>query len=61
MFRCADCKGTNVEIKIWVNINGGEAVGDTYDLDSNEKFCQDCETHTNIEEFEPKQEMEATI
>ena len=52
MYKCANCNSTNVEEKMWVNMNTLE-LSDNYltecDLDNiNEHYCNDCQCNVEI-------------
>lgn len=48
MWKCDNCKSTNVHIKQWVKVNGGEYVDDVSETGNQDKWCPDCETHCSI-------------
>lgn len=47
-FICTTCKGKNVEVKQWVNVNTGQAPDYTYDANDS-VYCRDCRTYTTLE------------
>ena len=56
MYRCINCNSTNVEEKMWVNMNTLE-LSDNYltecDLDDiDEHFCNDCQCNVEVIEIE---------
>ena len=64
-YRCAECKGTNIQVAMWVNPNTYEVHGDygswgNYDT----HWCEDCEEHPRIESIptndKPNHAKEAT-
>jgi hypothetical protein len=42
MYRCRECKNSNIQEKFWVNINTFE-VDDMVEDGKNESWCEDCE------------------
>lgn len=48
-YRCSVCKGTNVQIRAWVDANTHK-----YDSDipSEDAWCEDCDDHVSLEEVE---------
>ena len=48
IWKCTECGGTNVEIKMWVNPNTNEQ-SDTGGLERSDCWCKDCEEHTELE------------
>ncbi len=55
---CEKCGSTDIEIKVWVNINTHEYVGDS---EYTEYFCNNCNEHYDCpiitqEEFNKRQE-----
>ena len=47
VWKCSICKGTNVQIKQWVNPNTNE-VDNTGDIEMEDCWCQDCGEHTDL-------------
>jgi len=46
-FTCADCGGTNVQVKAWVNPNTDEIV-ETMQDEMEDCWCDNCEEHVTI-------------
>ncbi len=46
-FCCSKCKGTNVQIKVWENMNTGKYESET---DDDDVWCPDCEEHVTVKE-----------
>lgn len=44
---CSKCKGTNIEVKIWVDANTLKVVDSDCDIDDN--WCRDCMEHTEFD------------
>lgn len=47
-FRCPICKGTNVQVKAWVDANTNEVIGECEE----EAWCDDCEEEVRLEDYE---------
>ncbi|MDA3779890.1 MAG: hypothetical protein PF487_06680 [Bacteroidales bacterium] len=57
-YQCPKCKGTNIDIKVWLKLNLLENKSierkniETLDsIDSNDYWCNDCEEHIKPEEI----------
>lgn len=59
--RCADCKGANISIAVWLDVRDGQVtIGDLiHDINPDEdwssggrlsavQFCKDCDTHKGL-------------
>lgn len=54
MLRCTECKGTNVQVAMWVRPNTRQILDDFGSFDHTDtKWCDDCQDHVLLEEFEP--------
>lgn len=49
MYKCGLCGSTDVEIKMWVNVNTLEISGDAME-DADECWCNGCEQHSYLVE-----------
>ena len=49
MWVCSNCGSTNVQTKMWVNLNTNEPEGEVSDGDSSDNWCEDCEGHHDVE------------
>jgi Zn finger protein HypA/HybF involved in hydrogenase expression len=54
-YQCPKCKGTNIDIKVWLKLNLLENKSierkNIETLDSNDYWCNDCEEHIKPEEI----------
>jgi hypothetical protein len=59
--RCTVCKGTNVEMAMWVNPNTNEVGGDfgTFNYGDN-TFCNDCGENHDLEDVPAKKTRRKT-
>jgi len=48
IYKCQECGGTNVQIKIWYYPNE-EKLANGDELDKNDVWCDDCEDHTGYD------------
>lgn len=54
---CENCGSSNVQTKMWVDANTNEIKDSVSDGESNDNWCEDCETHPNLithKEFKDK-------
>lgn len=52
LYKCTQCGGSNVEIKVWFDPNTNKPSEDTDSLDRSDCWCKDCEEHTELEVLE---------
>jgi hypothetical protein len=48
MFKCKECKSTNVEVKAWIKPNEGLITGYSEIADDEIGYCPDCEEQCEI-------------
>ncbi len=48
MWVCSDCGSTNVQTKRWVDLNTNEVKGEVSDGESDDNWCEGCESHTDV-------------
>lgn len=51
MWVCSNCGSTNVQTKMWVNLNNNKVEGDASD-DSDDNWCDGCDRHGDVEQKE---------
>jgi len=49
MWVCSDCGSTKVQTKMWMNLNTNKPVSEVSDGDSDDNWCEGCESHTDVE------------
>lgn len=49
MWVCSDCGSTNVQTKRWVDLNTNEIKGEVSDGESDDNWCDNCGSHSNVE------------
>ena len=47
-YKCANCGSDKVSIRTWVNPNTGEETGSCSDGESQDNYCDNCETHPEL-------------
>lgn len=47
MWVCSNCGSTNVQSKMWVNLNTNNPVSDASD-DSDDNWCEGCQSHDDV-------------
>ena len=52
MLVCSKCKGSNIQTLAWVDANTNVFKGEYQSEDSDNNWCNFCESHVNIEEFD---------
>lgn len=58
MIRCTVCKGTAVQIPVWINPNTHEIHDDFGSFNQEEaRWCETCQDHCSLENYEPTQEQ----
>ena len=56
MLRCKECKGTNIQVLAWVDVNTYEYKEDWSDGDINDNWCEDCNKNVKFEEIEEEEQ-----
>lgn len=57
---CSECKGKNIQTKMWIDPNTNEVCDNVSDGDSSDNWCDDCEDHVRFEDEAPKVVREET-
>jgi hypothetical protein len=54
MIVCAKCNSSNIEQAEWVNVNTGKTNGVVNEggQEDEDRWCNDCQTHTSFKEIE---------
>ena len=52
MYRCSKCKGTNIQVKAWIDPNTNEYIDDIDD--NGDCWCEDCFDYIKMEEYDRK-------
>ena len=52
MIRCSECKSTDIQIKMWVDLNTNEPNGNVSEGETEDNWCKNCEAHTQFEDFQ---------
>jgi len=52
MWICSNCGSSNVQTKKWVDVNTDEIKDDVSDGESDDNWCEDCETHPYLSYIE---------
>ena len=48
MIRCAECNGTNIETKAWIDPNDDTVLDLASDGDIDGNWCRDCNEHVDF-------------
>lgn len=51
MYRCSKCKGTNIQVKAWIDPNTNEYISD---IEGDDCWCEDCFDYTKMKEYDRK-------
>lgn len=54
VFLCKNCRGNNVQTKMWVEINGNAVMDACSDGEDDDNYCPDCGKHTGVYLVEQK-------
>ena len=56
MLVCEDCGSSDVETKMWVNPNTDELKDSCSDGESDDNYCNNCQSHPNLITYKEYQE-----
>ena len=58
---CSKCKGTNIEVKAWIDANTEQVLDDTGIED--DTWCRDCEEHVEFDliDYEDKSQLKLEL
>ena len=56
---CSKCKGSNIEVKAWIDANDQTVLDDTGDIE--DTWCRDCEENVEFELIEDEDKSQLKL